>query len=226
MTSTLVLPPICDLDITDNPLLVAWQRANGQNATFTSWDRDYHRDAFEVRRHTVLRYSWAVPSPDALWTIAHYALGCGVIEVGAGLGYWAALLRSMGVDVIATDANAGRDNIYFAEGAAPFTDVVRADAAEAAAAHPDRVLLTVWPEYQGTWITDAIAAHYRAGGQRVIFVGEDRWGCTGDESTFDFLELHYREVAFKAIPQWSGIHDYLTVYERPIWALPSAQHSE
>eukprot|EP00976_Prorocentrum_cordatum_P091331 1188484-Prorocentrum_minimum.AAC.2 len=47
-------------------------------------------------------YSWGVPSTEALEEVAHHSAN-GVVEMGAGTGYWAWLLRNMGVAVSAYD---------------------------------------------------------------------------------------------------------------------------
>lgn len=46
------------------------------------------------------KYAWAIPNDDALLEIAKYSP---LIEVGAGTGYWAWLLRQLGVDILAFD---------------------------------------------------------------------------------------------------------------------------
>ena len=49
-------------------------------------------------------YSWAMPSEEALRCIVRHSKMCaGIVEVGAGTGFWAALLASRGVDVLAFD---------------------------------------------------------------------------------------------------------------------------
>src|SRR3712207_5908989 len=58
----------------------------------------------EFRRQLTRTYAWAIPNQAAIDAIADLAEGRGVMEVGAGTGYWAALLRQAGVDVIPTDA--------------------------------------------------------------------------------------------------------------------------
>ena len=93
-------------------------------------------------------YSWGVPSDAALETIARFAAAAGVVEVGAGTGYWAAALATRGVDVRAYDAApvdcaaAHNGHHALADSAAPppFAAVLRRDAASAAAAHPRRAL--------------------------------------------------------------------------------------
>ena len=49
-------------------------------------------------------YSWAVPSERAIGCLVHHSKTCaGVLEVGAGTGFWAAILASRGADVLAVD---------------------------------------------------------------------------------------------------------------------------
>ena len=49
-------------------------------------------------------YSWAMPSEAAIDCLVRHSKMCaGVLEVGAGTGFWAALLSSRGVDVFAVD---------------------------------------------------------------------------------------------------------------------------
>lgn len=55
-------------------------------------------DQGDLRR----RYAWAVPNERALEVIAERSPG-GVVEIGAGGGYWAMELQRRGVDVIAYD---------------------------------------------------------------------------------------------------------------------------
>uniref|UniRef100_A0A7S2TMA9 Uncharacterized protein n=1 Tax=Lotharella oceanica TaxID=641309 RepID=A0A7S2TMA9_9EUKA len=47
-------------------------------------------------------YAWAVPTQEALDTIKEFSPN-GVVEIGAGTGYWASLLQQRGVNVIAYD---------------------------------------------------------------------------------------------------------------------------
>ncbi|GGM06463.1 methyltransferase domain-containing protein [Dactylosporangium sucinum] len=53
------------------------------------------------RRELAARLAWAIPTEAALALIGDHGP---ILETGAGTGYWAALLRARGVDVVATDA--------------------------------------------------------------------------------------------------------------------------
>ena len=47
-------------------------------------------------------YSWGIPADEAL-TVIENVSPAGIVEVGAGTGYWAMLLKKRGVDIVAYD---------------------------------------------------------------------------------------------------------------------------
>ncbi len=123
-------------------------------------------------------FSFAVPSAVALETLAEFAP---VVEIGAGSGYWAGLLRERAVDVVALDARPPSaqgqpgaidvsSNRFFAS---TFTHVAAGEPADLAR-HPDRTLFLCWPhsaaeEAGRAWDAECLE-HYR--GNTVIYVGE------------------------------------------------------
>ena len=81
------------------------------------------------------RYAWAIPDERALRVLAHYGAN-GIVEIGAGKGYWASLLRARGVDAVAYDAKPP-----------PSTFVkVKRGGPEKLAAHADRALFLCYPD--------------------------------------------------------------------------------
>ena len=129
---------------------------------------------------SVLRaYGFAVPTAAALDEIVRRSPG-GVIEVGAGTGYWAACVADRGVDVVAVDLHPPPDpsNRWFA-GVEPWFPVGRGDE-QAVVEHAGRSLLLVWPTRDETWAADALALHHGAGGRCVLYVGQPPGGRTGD----------------------------------------------
>ena len=137
--------------------------------------------------------SHAVPSAQLLKALAK--LGP-IVEVGAGSGYWSAMLHERGVDTIAYDLDPpDASTLANAFAFRPFATVRRADGASLFAADPqlarERTLLMVWPgqwtegdapasidkdtgeriEPPG-WETACLNAYLEAGGQTVVYVGE------------------------------------------------------
>lgn len=70
------------------------------------WDSERMKhDELDVPTRTdlVAQYSWAIPSPDTLRWILETVGDRGIVEMGAGTGYWASLLTLGGADVVAYD---------------------------------------------------------------------------------------------------------------------------
>ena len=83
------------------------------------------------------KYAWACPDERALRALAHFAPG-GVVEIGAGRGYWAKLLRERGVRVDAFDRAAP---------ASPWSDVrVGGPEALLGGGEDARLLLLCYPD--------------------------------------------------------------------------------
>jgi hypothetical protein len=176
--------------------------------------------------HDIKRfYAWAVPNEDALKVIAYHSPR-GVVEIGAGGGYWAMLLRERGVDVVAYDPDPiGTDEWHSGR---QWSEVRKGDHT-AVVDHPDRTLLLCWPSYAKAW-THQVVELFK--GDTIIYVGEGSGGCTGDDRMHALLGAevycpHYDEPCTcdwpdpqfaldgaVDIPQWLGLHDRLHVYKR------------
>jgi hypothetical protein len=153
-----------------NPLLDAYERAVA----------DPPADADALRSELIARYAFAIPTDEALDAIRAVSPR-GVVEIGAGTGYWARLLHDRGVEVAAYDlapAPSG-DNPWFA-GTEPWHPVDRGDHT-AAALHPERTLLIVWPTRNEVWAAATLDAYRDAGGSTVTYVGDGPGGHTGDD---------------------------------------------
>ena len=201
-----------------NPLLRLWELTGASE---------------DGRRRAIRDYAFAVPTDNALDAIARHA-PYGVVEVGAGTGYWAWQLEALGVDVIAYDLlpPPSAENEWFA-GRQAWTSVCQGDE-RAAAAHPDRCLLLCWPTANTVWPGDAVEAFHGAGGTTIAVVGEGAGGRTGDDRFHALLgELDrcypcrlafadgictcavprlYRPAVTVDIPTWSGFEDRLVIY--------------
>ena len=59
-----------------------------------------HFEDLDYRRYWIQKFSYAIPNDEALDLILSYSP---IVEMGAGLGYWAYLLDQKGCDIVAYD---------------------------------------------------------------------------------------------------------------------------
>lgn len=231
-------------DLIANPLLARWQATTaGQPSTVpdpsTGPDANSveasKSDIEQVRREAVSRYAFAIPTADALRAIARVSPQ-GVIEIGAGAGYWAGLLHQFGVDIVAFDPEpAPSSNNTWFSGTHPWHDVLRGDHHQVSQ-HPQRSLLVVWPTKNEIWAAEALERYFVCGGQCVIYVGEPPGGRTGDDVFHAILgdlttcrqcrlgldttpcvcgvTRRWQRSATVTLPHWQGYDDDLHIYSR------------
>lgn len=148
---------------------------------------------------TVLQeaYAYAIPSPETLNWVARVSVGRGLLEIGAGRGYWAHQLHRTGIDVRAYDSEPPHrtENPSF-RGATVWGHVGGLDELEADRAdgvEADRVLFLCWPPgWENPMSSEALESFERAGGDRLIYIGEPRGGKTGSEAFFDSLKNRWQ----------------------------------
>ena len=175
-----------------NPYLEAYLAATRASNAYSQW---------ESRRALVQQYAWAIPNDEAIRLL----VGLGpLVEIGAGSGYWASLVRQAGGDIVALDIEPWATTHTEVEEGGP----------EYAGAYHDRTLFLCWPPYDMPMAYDALYGYTEAGGRRVVYVGESRGGCTGDDAFHEMLALRYEWSDGVSLPQWYGLHDTLTVWER------------
>ena len=173
------------------------------------------------RMSFVERFSWAVPSREAIAEIIRFAAGDLILEVCAGRGLWARLIEGAGGRIIATDEEPGWESrtegrsptipTAIAEARRCFTDVEPLDAVAAVRAHPEaRVLMMVWPPYDDPMDFEVLDAF---DGDRLIYVGE-LGDCTGSAAGAARIEAEWEEEQQIWIPQWPGCHDSMTLWRR------------
>ncbi len=161
-------------------------------------------------------FSWAIPNAAALECITELARDHGVLEVGAGTGYWAALLQQMGADVIATDVapprpDRGAEHNVWHPATTCFVDVEQMDASEAASAAGRRTLLLCWPPSTSEMGFDAVSAYQ---GPVVVYVGEWAKGTTGTPALHRMLERDWVLDRTVTIPVWWRREDCVRVFRR------------
>lgn len=167
----------------------------------------YH-DECMARHEAVARWGFAIPTAEIIEPIVR--LGS-VVELGAGTGYWASLIKKAGGKIQAFDRYpTGEKSVnhytfkrcsWFPvqRGTEHVLDKVQAN-----------VLLLVWPCYNSSF---AYRALKRFRGQYVVYVGEGPGGCTAND-IFHAELGKWTEVNALSIPQWAGIHDYMYIYKR------------
>ena len=152
-----------------------WLNTNGELLEPSSNETDdflsYFNDVVQPLRRT---FAWGVPTSEALQAIAVHSPR-GVVEIGAGTGYWAGLLAERhGLQVHAYDVaptHHGSLNGFHAlrglGNALPFHPVERGGAARAQR-HPECTLLLCWPPSEaGVGAADVGAAAQQLGPQGV-----------------------------------------------------------
>lgn len=188
------------------------------------------------RRELAALFAWAIPDEGALAVLARHAP---LLECGAGTGYWAALLRARGADVLASDLvppgtaarRAARDagaagsregragagpagHRYHSGTRRPWTGVETAGAVDAvrAARTPGRTLFLCWPPFDDEGASYAALRAYR--GDTFVYAGGGPGGPTGTVRFHRELELNWQPVEQVALPNWPGLRDRLVVYRR------------
>ena len=189
--------------------------------------REAHPHAYALIKVWRRRYAYALPDEALIRRIAEDAP---IVEVGAGLGYWAWLLRQAGAEVRATDARPSaqyydmRGRLCATPGRRPgrpnewldtrpsWTLVEEEAAAAAAAAAPETAaLLLVWPPYGDQMAAEALRA-FR--GAVVWYVGEGRGGACADAAFFDELEEAWEPDEIHPLVRFPGLYDWAHRWRR------------
>lgn len=154
-----------------------------------------------ARDDFVKKWSWAVPSKDAIAAIAAFVGTDTLLEVGAGSGLWARLLHEH-VKVWATDRDPWPNAYYHIE---PL------DGVDAVCEFRPQALMFCWPHFSDSWDAAALAAFK---GNKVIYIGEDEGGCTGSPDFHSLLDREFEIISRHEIPQFRSIHDALFLFSR------------
>ena len=155
------------------------------------------------------RYSWSIPSPGDITWIAATVGARGVVEPGAGGGYWAWLMRAAGIDTLAYDPFPASTANGYAKRA--YTAVEPGDDS-VAARHADRALFLCWPNNNDPWAARAVTA-YR--GDMLIYAGQEAGGSTADDRFFDVLAGGWEHTGASAEHvTYSGVPCRLGVWRR------------
>lgn len=161
-----------------------------------------------TRDDLCVRYAWSIPSPGDIAWIRNLLGGRGVIEIGAGAGYWAWQMTQAGIDVLAYDPEPPSISNRFAKHR-PYHDVQHGDQ-EVAADHPGRVLFMCWPP---AWDGFPKRALHLYRGDLVIYAADDE--CCADPRFPRILRRDFEQIgqSDSHVTYW-GIRDRLTAWRR------------
>ena len=161
---------------------------------------------WKEREEAVQKWAWAVPNKEALNAIKRHSP---IAEIGCGSGYWAMLLKEMGVDVTAYDQEEDKKQKEWTFRKEWFPIITGGP--EKAALHPERALFLCWPPYEEPFAAECLKAYK---GDTLIYVGEGWGGCNANEEFWKLLELGWEEEETIFIPTWYGLHDSMTILHR------------
>lgn len=154
-------------------------------------------------------FSFSLVTPGDVRWMTEVLDGRGVVEVGAGTGYWAWQLAQAGVKVAAGDRDpiGVRENQWCEGG--PYAPVVCAGP-ELAGEYPERALLLVWPPPLDPFAVTALRAYQ---GDLLLCAGTEELIGDGEfwrelESGWELADTCGSHVT------WWGLHDQLCVYRR------------
>lgn len=153
------------------------------------------------RNKLVEKYSWAIPNHEALIVLQRYSP---ILEIGAGKGYWAYLMRKNETAVQAFDLKSSENT----PGSWSMVLEINENTFNYTHGH---TLFLCWPPYENPMAYDAIT---KFEGENVIYIGEGYEGYTADEKFHDYLFDNFVQVDEVKIPQWWGIYDDMTVWQR------------
>lgn len=180
---------------------------------------DYGFD-FHLRSQMVNHYSWAIPNQEALETITKWSPH-GLVEIGAGGGYWGYLLRQrMHLKCHLYDLNP-EEPYGERESITMWTHIEKGSVEKLDQWLHGKTLFLCWPCYECSWAYEALLKWQIAVSPAIIYIGEGGAGCTGDEQFHNLLNgeeecehgpTKYSLVESVDIPNWAGIYDSLYVY--------------
>lgn len=163
--------------------------------------------------------SWCLfPQIQDMKRLLVYIQGKTILELGSGSGLWAAILRSAGCKVYATDPYESKFYeiaIRFSDDkpkSYQYTDIERCHANEALQKYGEQsdVLFISWGQLGGMYTMNDLQYFT---GDVVVIVGEDDGGCTY-AGYVESMILKWKLRSRIPIPQWTGIRDDIRVYTR------------
>jgi len=151
------------------------------------------------------KYSWAVPNKKAIKEICKFGA---IIEIGAGGGYWASLIKKAGGNIIAYDnlsTHQLKNTKYWFK--------VKYGSFEKIKQHKNRILFLCFPPCKSNMAFDCLNNYT---GEYFLYIGEELEGCKGNESFFNEIFENWNLIKTIDIPSYGGVFDSLFIYKRKV----------
>ena len=183
-------------------------RANGYRRDIEEFETYQRNNNFrENRFEYVARFAWAIPTEEIIRQIAKFSNNK-IVEIGAGTGYWAWLFEQTGVTIHAYQKYL--QNNHCAHKIA-YTKLLKGSPNILRKYNSNWALFLCWPPYSSPMAARCLR---RFAGNKLVYIGEGDYGCTGDNVFHEMLDKQWKHIESIDIPQWSGLHDYVQLYER------------
>jgi hypothetical protein len=151
------------------------------------------------------RYGWGIPCQESLDAVSRQCNPAGrLIEVGAGTGYWAAVLRARGIDVLAVDA--GRNSL---QDIGRWHMITYMQGSEAIRLNPAVPVLVCWPDFSG--VGDSLCRAMQPG-QIMLRTGVQ--DVTGGEAFNQTCRTHFDLISADPAVSATGTRDCIDTLRR------------
>jgi hypothetical protein len=180
-----------------------------------------HKAAFEIlsvkdkqgdssaRRTFVDRFGFALLCQKAVERIVSNTCG-DFLAIGAGVSAWETLLRSVAAHynraLIATDMEIQRQSFM------PVEKLTSVKAVEKYGAACDTCFFS-WPDYNNPHTLRALMTRHEPF-PYVVYIGEGKGGCTGDDGLHEYLNTRYSCIEQILIPRWPRVNDFVEIFKR------------
>jgi len=169
---------------------------------------------FTARSFLVKKYGWSVLT-DQNYMDIYNAMKDNVpanrnqihmVSMGAGSGYHEMIFRNLGVDVLAVDKET--PDYHFLN---KYTYVRTEESGVLVEVSEYDVLFLSWPNYNTSFASDCLDI-FR--GRMVVYIGEGKYGCTGDDEFHDKLDNDFILQDCIDNPRYYGLNDRIHIYTR------------
>jgi hypothetical protein len=193
--------------------MAAWMKAGRAPLASTLRQAGYTSDAergdtWIIRRLFKSQWGFSIPCAEAINAL--YSLSP-LVELGAGSGYWTALMRAAGADMVATDkVSEGSPGYNLTAGL--HCQIEPLGGLPAVRTYGSRNVFCSWPSEGDDWCAEAAAAMQP--GRYLGLISKGRGGNIGSDALFDLLDEEFAPKGHIAIPQFPGSADVLTFHQR------------